>query len=66
VLDTLRDWRFRESAIVTNLGARFYAGVPLFCSDLTGLGKPGEVFPIGTLVGSISVDSFLRDLDHRV
>ncbi|GAA6015867.1 hypothetical protein JCM11491_007217 [Sporobolomyces phaffii] len=46
VLDTQKDWRFANNLPSTALGARFYAGVPLFAR--TGTDSEPSV-PIGTI-----------------
>ncbi|OAV98069.1 hypothetical protein PTTG_01219 [Puccinia triticina 1-1 BBBD Race 1] len=50
VLDAKKDWRFGNGPLVHDLGARFYAGVPLMAPNMDGSQEAEEnSCPIGTL-----------------
>ncbi|GAA5935345.1 GAF domain-containing protein [Sporobolomyces koalae] len=65
VLDTQKDWRFANNLPSTALGARFYAGVPLFARSAGQDSAPSV--PIGTIcVADVTPRSEFSEAHRRV
>ncbi|KAI5476484.1 hypothetical protein MNV49_007731 [Pseudohyphozyma bogoriensis] len=58
VLDTQRDWRFKNNVLTVVLGARFYAGAPVFASCDSGSSEKEDKVAIGSLC---IIDDHARD-----